>query len=48
MSAGDELHIEANDPAFKADVHAWSRRMGHTLVDFQQEGRLQQAVIRKS
>ncbi len=47
MSQGDELRVEANDPAFKADVHAWTRRMGHTLVDFQQDGRVQRALIRK-
>ncbi|MCA9692254.1 MAG: sulfurtransferase TusA family protein [Myxococcales bacterium] len=47
MEPGETLRVEANDPAFKADVHAWIRRMGHALVDFTQDGKVQTAIIRK-
>ena len=25
--------IQATDPAFRADLEAWTRRLGHTLED---------------
>jgi tRNA 2-thiouridine synthesizing protein A len=46
MAAGDRLQIQASDPAFKADLEAWLRRLGHRLVEFQ-DGPVQRAVIEK-
>lgn len=46
MAAGDRLCIQASDPAFRADLEAWLRRLGHLLIDFQ-DGPVQQAVIEK-
>jgi tRNA 2-thiouridine synthesizing protein A len=47
MSSGQRLFVEANDPAFKSDVEAWVRTMGHELLEFS-EGATQQALLRKS
>ena len=46
MEASQTLEVEADDPAFGADVDAWVRKMGHELVAFD-EGAVQRAVIRK-
>jgi len=46
MAAGERLRVEASDPAFRADVEAWTRRLGHLLVEFH-AGAVQQAVIEK-
>ena len=46
LSAGDELVIEADDPAFKNDLEAWAHKMGAQIVTFE-GGRTQKAVIRK-
>ena len=46
MEASQTLEVEADDPAFGADVDAWVRKMGHELVAFD-EGAIQRAVIRK-
>lgn len=46
MSCGEKLRVEASDPAFKADLEAWVRRLGHRLVEFH-DGPVQQAVIEK-
>jgi len=46
MAPGDRLSIQASDPAFRADLEAWLRRLGHQLVDFK-DGPVQRAVIEK-
>ena len=46
LKTGERLHIEATDPAFRADLEAWTRRMGHLLLEFQ-PGAVQRAVIEK-
>jgi TusA-related sulfurtransferase len=46
MEVGDRLLVEANDPAFRADVEAWTRRLGHRLVEFRDDAS-QHAVIEK-
>lgn len=35
LQVGDELRVDADDPAFRADVHAWARRTGFEIVDFE-------------
>lgn len=47
LASGDELVIEANDPAFRADLEAWVNKLGHTLVTFE-DGDQQRAVVRKT
>ena len=46
MACGERLQVEATDPAFRVDLEAWVRRMGHRLVEFQ-DGPVMQAVIEK-
>lgn len=46
LEPGDRLRVEASDAAFKADLEAWVRRLGHELVEFE-DGEIQRAVIEK-
>mgnify|MGYP005855506049 CR=1 FL=1 len=46
LPPGSRLVVEADDPAFRADVEAWVRRFGHTLVRFD-AGPVQRAIIEK-
>ncbi|MDY6835150.1 MAG: sulfurtransferase TusA family protein [Chloroflexota bacterium] len=48
LSCGQVLSVEATDPAFKTDVEAWIKQMGHKLVEFREDGSVQTAVIQKS
>lgn len=47
MQPGERLFVEATDPAFQADLDAWTKHLGHILVEFQ-SGAIQRAVIEKS
>lgn len=47
MAAGQTLWVEADDPAFKSDLEAWTHATGHDLLDFL-EGPTQQALVRKT
>lgn len=38
MAAGEELIVEATDPAFEADVRAWAEMTGNALVAFESDG----------
>ena len=33
LSEGDCLKVVASDPAFEADIKAWTQRFGHTLLE---------------
>ena len=46
MACGERLQVEATDPAFRVDLEAWARRMGHRLVEFH-DGPVMRAVIEK-
>ena len=46
MAVGERLRVEANDPAFSADLEAWSKRTGHTVLEFH-GGSVQGALIEK-
>lgn len=48
MAPGDTLTVEADDPAFGADVQAWVRRMGHRLDALEAEGAKQSATLTKT
>lgn len=45
MPAGSMLRIEATDPAFEADLRAWSVMTGNEIVGFE-PGATQRARIR--
>ena len=47
MPAGQTLEVTADDPAFGADVKAWTKKMGYALIEFE-GGAVQRAVIQKS
>lgn len=47
MASGDVLVVEASDPAFKADLQAWTKRFGHEIRAFE-EGDCLRATIVKS
>ncbi|MCA9620988.1 MAG: sulfurtransferase TusA family protein [Myxococcales bacterium] len=47
LATGDLLVVEATDPAFFADLRAWTKRLGHELLTFE-VGECQRATIRKS
>ena len=46
LGAGQTLEVIATDPAFEADIHAWARRLKHSVVEFE-AGPPLRAVIRK-
>ena len=48
LARDESLTIEADDPAFRADLPAWARRTGFTIVDFVADGRVQRATVRRS
>ena len=37
LEIGDQLTVTANDPAFKIDLEAWSKKTGHIILDFTQD-----------
>ena len=45
LEPGEEIVVEATDPAFEADVHAWSEMTGHVIERFDR-GEVQRASIR--
>jgi tRNA 2-thiouridine synthesizing protein A len=46
MATGDRILVEATDPAFRPDIAAWTRQLGHRLVSFE-AGAVQRALIEK-
>jgi tRNA 2-thiouridine synthesizing protein A len=46
IESGAKIVIEANDPAFRADLEAWVRRFGHTILAFD-EGSISRATVLK-
>jgi TusA-related sulfurtransferase len=47
MATGERLLVEATDPAFRPDITAWTRQLGHRLVSFE-PGAVQRALIEKA
>lgn len=46
LQPGDELTVEADDPAFRADLHAWARRAGFSITQFV-DGQVRRATVVK-
>ena len=46
MEPGEVLVVEADDPAFPADIRAWAQMTGHELVDLE-EGAVMKARLRR-
>ncbi len=47
VEVGQTLLMLADDPGAKPDMDTWTRRMGHTMVDFEQDGKLMKFLIRR-
>lgn len=47
MNVGELLTVKASDMSFQADVEAWVRSMGHSLISFSEERNVQTAVLEK-
>lgn len=49
LTAGEVIVIEADDPAFRADLEAWVRRFGHVIETFDAvTDRVVRATVKKS
>ena len=48
VSAGGELIVAADDPAFAPDIKAWCRRTGHELVALEERDGVTRAHLRMS
>jgi TusA-related sulfurtransferase len=46
LDPGGTLSVTASDPAFRADLEAWVKKLGYVLVSFV-DGAEQHAVVRK-
>ena len=47
LKVGEQLRVEATDPAFLADVQAWTERMGQRLDKTEDSGPVKVALITK-
>ena len=47
LRTGDEITVEADDLAFRADLHAWARRTGFDIAEFNADGAVQNAKLIK-
>lgn len=47
MAVGEEVLVEATDPAFLADVRAWSRMTGNPIAR-EADGAVKQVVVTKA
>ena len=45
LGQGKRIEVTATDLAFKPDVEAWARRMGHSIEEFEEKDGVQRAVI---
>jgi tRNA 2-thiouridine synthesizing protein A len=48
MAAGEAVEITADDRAFPADVAAWCKKTGNTLVSLSENHSVHVAVVRKA
>jgi len=47
LPSGAQIVIEANDPAFRADLEAWVRRFGHVILSFDQGATSRATLLKK-
>lgn len=45
LKPGDQIEVTATDLAFKPDVEAWARRMGHQIQSFDDSQDVKKATI---
>ena len=46
LEAGNRIEVTATDMAFKPDLEAWARRLGHTIAQFHDDEPVQRAIVR--
>ena len=47
LEVAQTLEVTATDPAFRADVEAWTRRTGNELLEFRDSPEEKVAVLKK-
>ncbi|MCA9184000.1 MAG: sulfurtransferase TusA family protein [Pirellulaceae bacterium] len=45
LGPGKTIEVTATDLAFKPDLEAWARRMGHSIESYEELDSIQRAVI---
>ncbi|MEZ6044123.1 MAG: sulfurtransferase TusA family protein [Planctomycetaceae bacterium] len=45
LGPGKRIEVTATDLAFRPDVEAWARRLGHTIEEFEEADGLHRAII---
>lgn len=48
MDTGQTLEVTATDPAFQADIEAWSRKTGNKILSFSDEPSFKKALLEKT
>jgi TusA-related sulfurtransferase len=48
VEIGQTLLLLADDPGAKPDMDTWTRRMGHELIGFEQEGKLMRFLVKRN
>ena len=48
VEVGQTLLMLADDPGAKSDMETWTRRMGHDMVGFEQEGKVMKFLVRRN
>ena len=48
MAVGEVLEMVSDDPASEADMHSWTQRTGHELLDVAKDGQVFRFLIRKT
>jgi len=47
LNSGQTVEVLATDPAFKPDLEAWAKRLGHAIVSFDTGDGGMSAVVQK-
>lgn len=45
LGPGKRIEVTATDLAFRSDLEAWARRMGHRIEQLAEQGEAQRAII---
>jgi TusA-related sulfurtransferase len=48
MAVGQILEMTSDDPASEADMHSWTTRTGHELLEIDKHGAVFRFVVRKT
>jgi len=48
LELGQVLMVLATDPGFEPDIKAWAGRTGNELLEFEKQGEMLHAVIRRA